>query len=52
MESDIGTFKPLGLKFTGSKKAKKVMSKILSLLKSINATVLEVFTPKNSFIFY
>jgi len=38
MESDGGTFTPLGLEFTGSPKAKSILANILQPLKSINAT--------------
>ncbi|KAG2464828.1 carboxypeptidase Q-like isoform X2 [Polypterus senegalus] len=38
MESDSGTFTPLGIGFTGSSEARKIMEQVMSLLKSINAT--------------
>ena len=38
LESDIGTFKPLGLSFRGSEKAAAIMKEVMSLLKPINAT--------------
>ena len=38
MESDIGTFKPLGLDFKGSDAAQEIMKEVLSLLQPINAT--------------
>jgi len=40
MESDIGTFKPLGLDFKGSPEATEVMKEVMNLLKPINATKL------------
>ncbi|XP_031552729.1 carboxypeptidase Q-like [Actinia tenebrosa] len=40
MESDIGTFKPLGLDFNGSADAVEVMKEVLKLLKPINASML------------
>ena len=41
MESDIGTFTPLGIAFTGSKSATKIMERLVStLLARINATQL------------
>lgn len=40
MESDIGTFKPNGLRFTGKPEAFTVMEKVMSLLKPINASSL------------
>lgn len=40
MESDIGTFKPLGLDFHGSADAVDVMKEVLNLLKPINASAL------------
>jgi carboxypeptidase Q len=40
MESDIGTFKPLGLDFKGSPDANEIMQEVLNLLKPINASVL------------
>ena len=42
MESDIGTFMPKGISFTGSEKAAAVMREVMSLLKPINATNLKV----------
>lgn len=41
MESDMGTFKPLALQFTGSDAAWKVMEEVVKLLAPINATKLE-----------
>ncbi|KAK3699086.1 hypothetical protein QZH41_000609 [Actinostola sp. cb2023] len=38
MESDIGTFKPLGLDFKGSVAAHQIMEEVLKLLQPINAT--------------
>lgn len=40
MESDMGTFTPIGLAFTGSSKVQCVLEKIMSLLGPINATSL------------
>ena len=40
MESDIGTFKPIGIKFTGNTAARAIMEEVLSLLKPINASKL------------
>lgn len=41
MESDLGTFKPLGLQFSGSDAAQKVMAEVVKLLAPINTTKLE-----------
>ncbi|XP_018320826.1 carboxypeptidase Q [Agrilus planipennis] len=41
MESDEGTFTPLGLKYTGIPDGKCVLEAILSLLKDINTTTVE-----------
>ncbi|XP_053288254.1 carboxypeptidase Q isoform X1 [Pleuronectes platessa] len=41
MESDLGTFTPLALKFTGSDAARKVMEEVVKLLAPINTTKLE-----------
>uniref|UniRef100_A0AAV2MFG5 Uncharacterized protein n=1 Tax=Knipowitschia caucasica TaxID=637954 RepID=A0AAV2MFG5_KNICA len=41
MESDLGTFKPVGLQFTGSEAAQKVMEQVVQLLAPINTTKLE-----------
>ncbi|XP_064504234.1 carboxypeptidase Q isoform X3 [Pseudopipra pipra] len=38
MESDEGTFKPSGLGFTGSAKAREIVKEIMTLLQPINAT--------------
>ncbi|XP_027417287.1 carboxypeptidase Q isoform X1 [Bos indicus] len=38
MESDLGTFLPSGLKFTGSDKARVIMEEVMSLLQPINIT--------------
>ena len=38
MESDIGTFMPKGISFTGSEKAAAIMREVMSLLKPINVT--------------
>uniref|UniRef100_A0AC11AVV6 Carboxypeptidase Q n=1 Tax=Ovis aries TaxID=9940 RepID=A0AC11AVV6_SHEEP len=38
MESDLGTFLPSGLKFTGSDSARIIMEEVMSLLKPINIT--------------
>uniref|UniRef100_A0A131Z1M1 Carboxypeptidase Q n=1 Tax=Rhipicephalus appendiculatus TaxID=34631 RepID=A0A131Z1M1_RHIAP len=41
MESDSGTFRPLGLAFSGSnKRARCIVAEVLSLFASINATLL------------
>ena len=42
MESDIGTFTPLGISFKGGKKAAAVMKEIMTLLNPINASKLTV----------
>ena len=42
MESDIGTFMPKGISFTGSEKAVAIMREVMSLLKPINVTNLTV----------
>jgi len=41
MESDLGTFSPLGLQFTGSDKARIIMKEVMKLLAPINVTSLE-----------
>ncbi|KAG9276536.1 carboxypeptidase Q-like [Astyanax mexicanus] len=41
MESDLGTFAPLGLQFTGSDKARAIMKEVMKLLAPINVTSLE-----------
>lgn len=41
MESDLGTFAPLGLQFTGSAAAKAVLLEVMKLLQPINTTRLE-----------
>ncbi|MED6267004.1 hypothetical protein CHARACLAT_007758, partial [Characodon lateralis] len=41
MESDLGTFTPMGLQFTGSDAAGKVMEEVVKLLAPINTTKLE-----------
>uniref|UniRef100_A0A1A7WS62 Carboxypeptidase Q n=1 Tax=Iconisemion striatum TaxID=60296 RepID=A0A1A7WS62_9TELE len=41
MESDLGTFTPAGLQFTGSDAAQKVMEEVVKLLAPINTTKLE-----------
>ncbi|XP_052767631.1 carboxypeptidase Q-like [Mya arenaria] len=41
MESDIGTFTPTGIQFTGNTNATKVMSEVVQLLKQINASNLD-----------
>ncbi|KAG8010203.1 Carboxypeptidase Q [Nibea albiflora] len=41
MESDLGTFTPLGLQFTGNDAARKVMEEVVKLLAPINTTKLE-----------
>lgn len=43
MESDIGTFSPLGLAFSGNSEATCIVKEILKLLKSLNTT--EVVSP-------
>ena len=40
MESDIGTFKPNGLKFSGNDEAFAIMKKVMTLVKPINASTL------------
>ncbi|KAH7958422.1 hypothetical protein HPB49_001441 [Dermacentor silvarum] len=43
MESDMGTFKPMGLAFSGhSEQAKCVIAEVLSLFSDINATELRI----------
>ncbi|XP_037533182.1 carboxypeptidase Q [Nematolebias whitei] len=42
MESDMGTFAPVGLQFTGSRAAQKVMEEVVKLLAPINTTKLEM----------
>ncbi|KAK0139681.1 Carboxypeptidase Q [Merluccius polli] len=41
MESDLGTFAPVALQFTGSKAAQKVMQEVVKLLAPMNTTRLE-----------
>uniref|UniRef100_A0A3P9JUM2 Carboxypeptidase Q n=1 Tax=Oryzias latipes TaxID=8090 RepID=A0A3P9JUM2_ORYLA len=41
MESDLGTFTPVALQFTGSDAARKVMEEVVKLLAPINVTKLE-----------
>ncbi|XP_066572073.1 carboxypeptidase Q [Amia ocellicauda] len=38
MESDLGTFSPLGIQFTGNNESKAIMKEVMKLLKPINAT--------------
>lgn len=38
MESDSGTFLPMGLQFTGSDKARAIMKEVMSLLQPLNVT--------------
>lgn len=40
MESDLGTFFPIGLQFTGSEEARSIMKNILNLLQPLNVTEL------------
>lgn len=42
MESDSGTFKPVGIAFQGSEKASAVMNDVMQLLKPIKVTKLKV----------
>ncbi|CAL8355103.1 unnamed protein product [Arctogadus glacialis] len=41
MESDLGTFAPVALQFTGSPAAQKVMQEVVQLLAPLNTTRLE-----------
>uniref|UniRef100_A0A0E9X5R7 Carboxypeptidase Q n=1 Tax=Anguilla anguilla TaxID=7936 RepID=A0A0E9X5R7_ANGAN len=41
MESDLGTFRPRGIQFSGKAQAQKIMGEVMKLLKPINATKLE-----------
>ncbi|XP_062320759.1 carboxypeptidase Q-like [Osmerus eperlanus] len=41
MESDMGTFAPLGLQFSGNARARAVMREVMNLLQPINTTALE-----------
>lgn len=41
MESDFGTFSPLGLAFSGNKNATCIMQEVMKLLEPINATQVE-----------
>ncbi|KAJ8288188.1 hypothetical protein COCON_G00008470 [Conger conger] len=41
MESDLGTFRPLGMQFSGKAEARRIMGQVMKLLKPINATELE-----------
>ena len=38
MESDLGTFLPSGLQFTGSDKARAIVEEVMCLLQPINVT--------------
>lgn len=38
MESDIGTFQPLGLRFTGSAQAKAIVAEIMKFMQPFNAS--------------
>ena len=38
MESDIGTFQPLGFRFTGSSEAKGIVSEIMRYMQPFNAS--------------
>ncbi|XP_053571206.1 carboxypeptidase Q isoform X2 [Bombina bombina] len=38
MESDMGTFMPVGIQFTGNTKARAIMNEVMQLLKPINIT--------------
>ncbi|XP_012283500.1 carboxypeptidase Q [Orussus abietinus] len=40
MESDIGTFTPIGLEFTGTEKVKCILEQVMGLLSALNATQL------------
>ncbi|XP_032808817.2 carboxypeptidase Q isoform X1 [Petromyzon marinus] len=40
MESDIGTFRPLGLRFSGSEAARAVVADVAKMLEPLNATAL------------
>ncbi|XP_069124606.1 carboxypeptidase Q-like [Argopecten irradians] len=40
MESDIGTFHPYGIQFTGNEKATEIMESVVDLLRPINASKL------------
>ncbi|XP_054636645.1 carboxypeptidase Q-like isoform X4 [Dunckerocampus dactyliophorus] len=42
MESDMGTFRPVALQFTGSVAAQKVMEEVVKLLAPLNTTKLEM----------
>ncbi|KAM9489076.1 carboxypeptidase Q-like isoform 1-T1 [Clarias gariepinus] len=41
MESDMGTFAPVGLQFTGNDEARAIMKEVMKLLAPINVTSLE-----------
>ncbi|XP_077577209.1 carboxypeptidase Q-like [Stigmatopora nigra] len=43
MESDLGTFSPVALQFTGSVAAQKVMEEVVKLLAPLNTTKLEAY---------
>lgn len=38
MESDIGTFSPLGLAFTGTQEATCIIQEVMNLLQALNTT--------------
>lgn len=44
MESDSGTFTPLGIRFTGSDKARAIMKAVMQLLKPINVSSVEPYS--------
>ncbi|KAL4616910.1 carboxypeptidase Q isoform X2 [Arapaima gigas] len=41
MESDMGTFRPLGIQFSGTQQARAIMREVMKLLQPINTTALE-----------
>lgn len=52
MESDYGTFTPLGLSFKGSEKASAIMSEVMKLLKPINASKLMLGAVSSDIFFW
>lgn len=48
LESDMGTFNPKGIGFTGSDTATCIMKEIIKLTASINTTEVRLFASKNT----
>ena len=52
MESDIGTFTPLGISFKGSEKAATIMKEVMALLEPINASKLTLTDVGGDIVFW